>query len=108
VFPARTAGGCSDTPRRHRSGMTQGQTAAALRRHRRDRPRRRPATPAEPPVLGYDPTRFILGRPCPRGHLFGETGQTLRRVRRGDCPQCSALQKRAARQRRAETREERL
>jgi hypothetical protein len=82
------------TPRRHRSGMTQGQTAAALRR--------RPVTPAEPPVLGYDPTRFVLGRPCPRGHLFGETGQTRRRVRRGDCPQCTALQKRAAKQRRGD------
>ena len=36
----------------------------------------------------YDPTRFYLGKPCPRAHIYGDTGQTLRRQRKGDCVQC--------------------
>jgi hypothetical protein len=36
----------------------------------------------------YDPTRFYLGKPCPRAHTYRDTGQTLRRQRKGDCVQC--------------------
>ena len=88
------------TPRRRDAGTD-----------RSDRPRRQTAatdrgdTPA-PQALPYDPTRFVLGPPCPRGHLFGDTGLTLRRIRRHDCPQCSTLQKREARRRRRERTEE--
>jgi hypothetical protein len=36
----------------------------------------------------YDTTRFYLGKPCPRAHTYRDTGQTLRRQRKGDCVQC--------------------
>ena len=36
----------------------------------------------------YDTTRFYLGKPCPRAHTYRDTGQTLRRKRKGDCVQC--------------------
>src|SRR4029450_11601769 len=36
----------------------------------------------------YDITRFYLGKLCPRAHTYRDTGQTLRRQRKGDCVQC--------------------
>ena len=36
----------------------------------------------------YDTTRFYLGKLCPRAHSYRDTGQTLRRQRKGDCVQC--------------------
>jgi hypothetical protein len=36
----------------------------------------------------YDTTRFYLGKLCPRAHTYRDTGQTLRRQRKGDCVQC--------------------
>ena len=36
----------------------------------------------------YDTTRFYLGKLCPRAHTYRDTGQTLRRKRKGDCVQC--------------------
>ena len=36
----------------------------------------------------YDTTRFYLGKLCQRAHTYRDTGQTLRRKRKGDCVQC--------------------
>jgi hypothetical protein len=36
----------------------------------------------------YDTTKFYLGKPCPHGHTYQDTGQMLRRKRKGDCVQC--------------------
>ena len=36
----------------------------------------------------YDITRFYLGKLCRRAHTYRDTGQTLRRKRKGDCGQC--------------------
>jgi hypothetical protein len=36
----------------------------------------------------YDTTRFYLGKLCPRAHTYRDTGQTLRRQRKGECVQC--------------------
>jgi hypothetical protein len=47
-------------------------------------------SPQQPAKTGadYDPTRFYLGKLCPRAHTYRDTGQTLRRQRKGDCVQC--------------------
>jgi hypothetical protein len=44
-------------------------------------------TPAEE-VPAYDQTKYILGKRCPRGHEWGTTGQTLRRMNDTHCPRC--------------------
>ena len=36
----------------------------------------------------YDPTKFVLGHLCPRGHEYGTTGQTLLRLPSRNCPTC--------------------
>jgi len=36
----------------------------------------------------YDTTKFYLGKPCPHGHTYRDTGQMLRRKSKGDCVQC--------------------
>jgi ParB-like chromosome segregation protein Spo0J len=43
---------------------------------------------SEKPGADYDTTRFYLGKLCPRAHTYRDTGQTLRRQRKGDCVQC--------------------
>jgi hypothetical protein len=45
----------------------------------------RPAATQTPP---YDPTKYTLGRLCPRGHDYQGTGQSLRRRHNGECAQC--------------------
>jgi hypothetical protein len=49
-------------------------------------------------VPAYDPSRFVLGKLCRRGHAWGNTGQSLLRKRQQDCPQCDAERKRERRQ----------
>jgi hypothetical protein len=46
----------------------------------------------------YDPTRYRLGSLCVRGHDYAGTGQTLRRIPNGACPQCETEAQRARRQ----------
>jgi hypothetical protein len=36
----------------------------------------------------YDTTRFYLGKLCPHGHTYRDTGKTLRRNRQRGCVQC--------------------
>ena len=60
-------------------------------------PARTPETDAPP----YDPTKYVLGRLCRRGHAYGATGQTLLRLPAFQCRQCQAER---ARERRAAQR----
>jgi hypothetical protein len=73
-----------------------------------ERPRVSPATlqprsmepDAETPP--YDPTKYVLGRLCPRGHEYEATGKTLLRMPGFHCRQC---ENELARERRAAQRE---
>lgn len=59
-------------------------------------------TPPGPP---FDAAKWRLGRLCDGGHVYGATGQTLRRLDNGVCPACwNALRRarRAARKRAGE------
>jgi hypothetical protein len=64
--------------------------------HRQPRRRRQPL-PAEG---RFDPTKWTLGKLCPRGHEYEHTGQTLWRLPGYHCRQCEnelAKEKRQAR-----------
>ena len=56
-----------------------------------------PLTGADTTPLGYDPARFVLGRLCPRGHAFGDTGLSLRRRHNQSCVTCATEQQRERR-----------
>lgn len=74
----------SDTPQRQGPGSTPG-----------------PQEMTQPSP--YDPTRYVLGTLCQRGHAYGDTGQSLRKRTNGACVACERAQQR---QRRARKREE--
>jgi hypothetical protein len=69
-------------------------------------PGRKPPAPApqrsmqpEGTTLPYDPTKYVLGRLCPRRHEYGTTGQTLLRMPGFHCRHCEnelARERRAA------------
>jgi len=62
-----------------------------------------PQTPqVAPQDLPYDPTKYVLGRLCRRGHAYGTTGKTLLRLPALQCRQCQAER---ARERRRAKRE---
>jgi hypothetical protein len=48
--------------------------------------------------LGYDPTRYVLGKLCPQGHEHGTTGMSLRRLPGRGCRECENEGKRRRRQ----------
>ena len=50
----------------------------------------------------YDTTKYLLGRLCPRGHEYAQTGKTLLRMPGFHCRQCEAQ---LAKERRAAQRE---
>jgi hypothetical protein len=58
-----------------------------------------PVAPTDAPheALGFDQTHYYLGKLCPAQHAYAASGYTLRRKAKGDCPQCAAEHKRAAR-----------
>lgn len=39
----------------------------------------------------FDEAKYYLGKPCPRGHLFADTGKTLKLRIGRDCPECKRL-----------------
>jgi len=47
----------------------------------------------------YDPTHYYLGKLCPLGHDYQGTGQSLRRITKGDCRRCMSRTVRRARKR---------
>jgi hypothetical protein len=53
-------------------------------------------TPDGPP---FDPAKYVLGTLCPQRHAYGQTGQSLRRIRDRHCLQCDAEKSRQTRQR---------
>jgi len=62
-----------------------------------------PHTPqVAPQDLPYDPTKYVLGRLCRRGHAYGTTGKTLLRLPARQCRHCQAER---ARERRRAKRE---
>lgn len=65
------------------------------------RPREtRPVTaPVTDTTYAYDPAKFVLGRLCPQGHDYQETGQTLRRKHNQSCSACEKERKRQQRSR---------
>lgn len=74
--------------RRQTDRQTSGQTA-----------RQTPvADTSQQPQPSFDPTRHRLGRLCPRGHNWQETGQSLRANNKaGYCLACQAEEARAKR-----------
>jgi hypothetical protein len=54
-------------------------------------------TRADRQEQGYDASRFVLGRLCPRGHAYQGTGQTLRKRHSGTCAACEREQQRERR-----------
>jgi hypothetical protein len=58
---------------------------------------RPPALPGLDAVPPFDPSKFVLGKLCPRGHEYYGTGQTLRRLFRHVCPACDVERTREAR-----------
>ncbi len=57
----------------------------------------RPSDAACPTPAAFDPAKYRLGRLCDEGHAYAATGQTLRRVPSGVCPQCQTAQQRTRR-----------
>jgi hypothetical protein len=55
-----------------------------------------PTLPAPTPPA-FDPAKYRLGRLCDQGHDYQDTGQTLRRVPSGVCPQCDTAAQRTRR-----------
>jgi hypothetical protein len=49
------------------------------------------------PVPAYDTNKYALGKLCPRGHDYHESGKTLLRLPKYVCPQCDAERARARR-----------
>ena len=49
-------------------------------------------------VPPHDPSKYRLGKLCPRGHDYQGTGQSLRKKKSNGCRDCDVEQKRAARQ----------
>jgi len=39
-------------------------------------------------IPAYDTSKSYLGKLCPKGHVWHDTGQSLRRRRKGDCHEC--------------------
>lgn len=93
-----------------RIGALEGERPTGSQRQPRRQPaadatRPSPPTGADSQGQGYDPSRYILGKRCPRGHEWRQTGQTLRRRTSNSCPQCDVQQqreRRAARRREGE------
>jgi hypothetical protein len=50
-------------------------------------------------VSPFDPTKYVLGKLCPRGHDYHGSGRTLLRISGHRCMQCEAEKKRERRQR---------
>jgi hypothetical protein len=72
-------------------------------RSRSTPPALQPRQPQAPPGgAPYDTTRYILGRLCPRGHEYQQTGQTLRLILGRKCRECEIE---GQRERRRVTRE---
>jgi hypothetical protein len=53
---------------------------------------------ADPTCPPYDAAKFVLGKLCPRGHAWGQTGQSLLRKNGRYCSQCNTERKKARRQ----------
>ena len=70
-----------------------------------DRPADRALTRAETPQVEgcppFDPARNYLGKLCPRGHEWGNTGQSLLRRANQSCRQCENQRRREKRAARA-------
>jgi hypothetical protein len=67
-----------------------------------DRDADTPPTPADSPrqtegCPPFDPAKSVLGRLCPRGHEWGSTGQSLRRLPNLSCRACENLRRREKR-----------
>jgi hypothetical protein len=71
-------------PRQPAQAPRRGETRFAPPRAESEDVTKQPAKPG----ADYDTTRFYLGKRCPRAHTYRDTGQTLRRQRKGDCVQC--------------------
>jgi hypothetical protein len=71
-------------PRQPEQAPRRGETGPAQSSKETEDSTKQPAKPG----ADYDPTRFYLGKLCPRAHTYRDTGQTLRRQRKGDCVQC--------------------
>jgi hypothetical protein len=56
-----------------------------------------PAMLSDTNVPAFDTTTYVLGKLCPRGHDYHDTGQSLRNRRRHVCLACDAEQARARR-----------
>jgi hypothetical protein len=56
-----------------------------------------PVDRTPPPACDYDATRYVLGKLCPRGHAYGETGQSLLQQSNHKCLVCHREQGRARR-----------
>lgn len=54
-------------------------------------------------IPAYDPTKYVLGQLCPRGHDYYGSGQTLLRLPGRSCPACAKAGKRDRRAERAKT-----
>jgi len=81
------------TPRRQRADRSADRAPTG----RADTP---PTEADSPPA--YDTARYILGRLCPRGHEYQQSGQTLRLILGRKCRQCEIE---GQRERRRVTRE---
>jgi hypothetical protein len=56
--------------------------------------------------VGYDPTRFYLGKLCPQGHDYQGTGKSLLRRSNQRCWECDKAMKRAIKARQKAARQE--
>ncbi len=57
-----------------------------------------PAILSDRNVPAYDPSKYVLGKLCPRGHDYHGTGQSLRRLPKFVCLECDAERARERRQ----------
>ncbi len=73
-------------------GRVTSDTGAAARVGRSDA-----ACPTPQAPEAFDATKYRLGRLCDQRHDYAGTGQTLRRVPSGVCPQCDTAAQRTRR-----------
>ncbi len=104
--PQRTRSAKVSDRKRDKAGITSDRKGDVPPMASDTKERHTASTP-EPAILSdtnmptFDPSKYSLGKLCPRGHDYHGTGQSLLRLPQQHCRQCDTEQKRERRQRQA-------
>jgi hypothetical protein len=84
----------------------KGHTEVLPRKSAAHTPAQEGLTEVLPHHADFDPTKFYLGKLCPRGHDYRGTGKSLLRKHNNGCPLCLNAMKREKRARQKAARQE--